>query len=334
MNQQTYPAMHRRKFIKNTLLSSGGILTTRCGFQKAVGTQINSIGIQLFTLPKLMEENTESTLEFISSVGYEEVELYGPFPFSSEEAKERWKKVSPLLGFSGSGFYGKSFQEFGSLLKKYGLKATSTHTDIKTLLTELPKFGELSQSIGLSCVGIPSLPEEYRSSLDDYKRAADIFNNLGSLARKNGLSFLYHNHGYGLQELDGVIPMNYLIENTDPETVFFELDIFWNTAGRANPVDYLNGYPNRFKALHIKDMKELVHFSGDGGSPDQWMKLFPYMTTIGEGVLDIKSILRAAALSGVSHYYVEQDLVENPKKAIRTNFNNLNKMSQEIILKK
>ena len=43
--------------------------------------------------------------------------------------------------------------------------------------------------------------------------------------------------------------------------------------------------------MHVKDMKKKVHFSGDGGDSKQWIELFPYMTTAGNGVLDLKSIL-------------------------------------------
>jgi sugar phosphate isomerase/epimerase len=69
--------------------------------------------------------------------------------------------------------------------------------------------------------------------------------------------------------------------------------------------------------LHLKDMKELKHFSGDGGDPSQWIELFPYMTSVGDGVLDIQGIVSQARQAGVEHFIVEQDMVANPEVALR-----------------
>jgi hypothetical protein len=35
-------------------------------------------------------------------------------------------------------------------------------------------------------------------------------------------------------------------------------------------------------------MSKDVRFPGDGGDPQQWMSLFPYLTDPGSGVLDLK----------------------------------------------
>jgi sugar phosphate isomerase/epimerase len=78
--------------------------------------------------------------------------------------------------------------------------------------------------------------------------------------------------------------------------------------------------------LHLKDMKEKRHFSGDGGDPSQWVPLFPYMTTVGDGVLDIKGIVSQARRNGVEHYIVEQDTVADPQVALQRSANYLLKL--------
>jgi len=65
--------------------------------------------------------------------------------------------------------------------------------------------------------------------------------------------------------------------------------------------------------MHVKDMSKKVQFSGDGGSPQQWIELFPYMTTAGSGVIDLKTILPKAKENGVQHFIVEQDMVAQPE---------------------
>ena len=75
--------------------------------------------------------------------------------------------------------------------------------------------------------------------------------------------------------------------------MFFEMDIYWTAAGGGDPV--LKDYPVRYKLLHLKDMKERRQFKGDGGDSSQWIELFPYMTSVGDGVLDIRGDCLAGA---------------------------------------
>lgn len=250
-------------------------------------------------------------------MGYKEIEIYGPYPFSSAAAHERWDAVTPSLGFSGSGFYGRTAKEFRKLLDDHGLKATSGHIDLVSLENKMPEIGEAARTLGLECLGISAIPGDLRTSLDDYKKMADTFNTIGENAQKEGFKFIYHNHGYGLHPMDRQIPLDIILDGTDPELVFFEMDIYWTTAGGANPVEYLKKYKNRYIAMHLKDMKEITTFKGDGGTSDQWIELFPLMTSVGKGAMDIPAIVDAAQKSGVKHFFVEQDVVANPKVALK-----------------
>jgi sugar phosphate isomerase/epimerase len=256
-------------------------------------------------------------------MGYKELELYGPFPFSTESAIKRWAAVTPQLGFSGSGYFGRKISEVKQILADNGLKTPAMHTDMDTLQNGMDKLGEAAHILGQKYVTLPAIPDELRKNLDDYKRIADTFNKIGENAKKNGIKFGYHNHGYGIKPMEGQIPLQIILENTDPNLVFFELDIFWTTAGGANPIDYLSKYPNRYKMLHLKDMKEKKEFSSDGGNASQWIPLFSNMTTAGDGIMDLKAIIKKAKEIGVQHYYVEQDMVANPEVALQRSLNYL-----------
>ena len=278
---------------------------------------LKSIGVQLFSLPKLLDLDFRGGIKLLSKLGYKEVELYGPYPFSPDAVKSGWKAITPALGFSGSGYFGHSAQEVKSILDEYGIRATSIHLNMETLQTRMEQIGAASEIIGFEYVGIPSIPQEMRTSLDDYQSIAEEFNTIGESAKNVGLKFAYHNHGYGLQEINGKIPLNIILDQTDPELVFFELDVFWTMAGGADSIAYLEAYPGRYHLMHLKDMKEKAQFSGDGGDPSQWIELFPFMTTAGEGILDLKSIIAAGKQNGVKHFYVEQDMVEQPEIALK-----------------
>ena len=314
--------MRRREFVKNSaILTAGSMLALEACVE---GTHSStSFGIQLWTLPRSLEDDFEGTLGKLASMGYKEVEFYGPYSFSAVSAKERWKMLNSLLKFSGSGFFGRSAEEVKQTLERHGLTSPSMHTDFDTLRKGMEALGEVGNTVGYTYVILPAIPGELRTSLDDYRRLADVFNSIGEEAVGQQLRFAYHNHGYGLREVDGEIPMQILMERTDPDYVFFQMDTFWTVAGGADPLEYLNAYPNRFPLMHIKDMKPRVTFDGDGGDPEQWTKLFPHEVPAGKGDLPIPEIIETGKRKGTEHFLLEMDLPSQAEDAAKVSIDYL-----------
>ncbi len=320
--------MLRREFIKTSAIAgSASLLPVEmlAGNLKLTKADmiIDQIGLQLFSIPFLLENDLEQTLSMLAELGYSKVELYGPYAFSADSAKEGWKSLAPQLGFSGSGFFGREAGEMAALLKSYSLSVPAIHTDLDTLENDMDSLAKVAEIIGFEYVILPALPPENRGSMEDYKNTAELFNRIGKNAVDRGIKFAYHNHGYGLVDMEGQIPLKYLIENTDPEWLFLEMDVFWTTAGRADPLEYLDKYPGRYRLMHVKDMKEKKHFSGDGGNPAQWMELFPFICSAGDGAIELDKIIPTAMESGVVHFIVEQDLVKEPEQALGRSINYL-----------
>ena len=310
--------MNRREFVlSSAAASAAGVLRLNAA---PVRAKMSSVGVQLFSIPKLLERDFRAGIAMLAQMGYSEVELFGPFPFSDPEAITRWNAITPQLGFSGSGYFGNSAKQVRVILDENHITAPSVHTDLATLQKGIGRLGEAGSALGFTYVVLPSIPDELRRNLDDYKKMADAFNKIGEQAKSVGLKFAYHNHGYGLQEMDGTVPLRLLLEQTDPNLVFFEMDIFWTAAGGADPVELLRTNPGRYQLMHVKDMKEKKTFSGDGGDSRQWIELFPYMTTAGDGVMNLREIVAAGRRSGVQHFFVEQDMVANPEIALKRSF--------------
>ncbi len=311
--------MDRRSFIQSA--GSAVALGAFAGATLAAAQQraIPRIGLQLFTVPLLLEKDLEAGLRQIAAIGYKELELFGPYPYSSASAHERWRAVVPQLNFTQSGFFGRTAQQFKTLLDANGLSAPSIHIDLETLQQRLSETADVAQLLGHRHVGISSLPAEMRGTADDYRRAADLFNELGTRMARHNLRFLYHNHGYGLKSVDGKVPLHALIERIDPKVVSLEMDVYWTTAGGADPAAMLDAYPGRYKLIHLKDMKQRMRFDGDGGDPSQWVKLFPYMTNAGQGVLDIANVVAHARKAGVEHFIVEYDQAADPVGTLKAN---------------
>lgn len=308
--------INRRNFLRNTAaISTGTILFPDSVF--ATAPLLKKVGIQFFSLPGLLEKDFAGALAMLSGMGYKEVELYGPYPFSTEAARKRWAAVTPQLGFSGSGFFGYSIAEVNNLMNENGLSVPSLHTDLDTLRNNMGQLGEAARQLGTEYVVLPAIPDEIRQTLDDYKKIPEIFNQIGESAKKNGVKFTYHNHGYGISPVEGKVPLEIILDGTDPALVYLEMDLFWTIAGGADPLAYLEKYKGRYRCMHVKDMSKAVRFSGDGGNAQQWIALFPFMTTAGNGVIDLKRILTKAKASGVEHFFVEQDMVAEPETALK-----------------
>ena len=314
---------HRRNFLKATAaMLAGNIFSSKLNAKPPVNWKsrggLDKIGVQLFSIPLLSEKDFTGTMKMLAEIGYKEIEFFGPYSFSAQEDKERWQAVAPSVGFSGSGFFGFSVKEVKKILDDNGLSAPSMHTGTATLKEAMDEMAEAAHVLGTKYVILPSSPTQ--KDLDGYKKLADDFNEIGSEARKRDIRFAYHNHGNGLRAIDGKIPFDLIVERTDPKLVFFQMDIYWMTAGGVDVSAYLDKYPGRFRLMHVKDMAKDVRFSGDGGDPQQWMELFPYLANAGGGVLDLEKILSHAKRSGVEHFIVERDLAPNPEDDLRRSF--------------
>ena len=318
--------MNRRSFLTTAGAAAAGLAagcrSTASSGAAAQGTgaaaagRLDRIGVQLFSLPKLLERDFDGALAMVAGLGYREVELFGPYPFSVPAAQEGWKAVTPMLGFSGSGFFGRTAREVRESLDRHGLAAPAMHVDLDTLRDRTAEVGEAAQTLGHRYAGMSSIPPERRRTLDDYRRMADELNAIGARARPLGFKVLYHNHGYGFAPLAGQVPIRVLMDRLDPEVVALEMDLFWTVAGGADPVELLDAYPRLYRLMHVKDMTERARFAGDGNDPPQWVALFPLMTTAGAGVLDLPRILGRAKRNGVEHFFVEQDLAANPPEQL------------------
>ena len=200
------------------------------------------LGVGLFTIPFLLEQDFAGAIKKLSDIGYKEVELFGPYPYSVQEARDYWNALTPQLGFSGSGYFGHTPQEIRQILDDNGMTSPSMHIDIKTFENRLEDVIEAAQILGQKYAGIAALPDDMRQNLDGYKRSADLFNEIGMRMNAAGMKFLYHNHGYGLVEMEGEIPLKVILERTDPNFVAMEMDVYWTTAGRADPIAYLKRF--------------------------------------------------------------------------------------------
>ena len=252
---------------------------------------IEKFGIQLYSIRDVLPKDPKGMLKKLADFGYHQIESYE--------------------GAQGM-FWGMSNIEFKKYCDEIGLDCVSSHCDIyKDFETKAAQAAE----IGIKYLVCPWVGGQ--KTLGEYKKKAEDFNNCGEICRKNGIRFAYHNHDYTFPELEGQIPQDFLMENTDPGLVDFEMDIYWVVTGGADPIAYLKKYPSRFRLCHIKDRLKNVPAEEREASCD-----------LGTGQIDFPSILKVAKEQGMEYFIVEQERYDNstPMQSAATDAEYLKKM--------
>ncbi|MCR9228460.1 MAG: sugar phosphate isomerase/epimerase [Flavobacteriaceae bacterium] len=254
------------------------LLTTKIYAQESFG------GLALYTVRENMGEDAKATLQKVADAGYSYIEA---------------------AGYADGKFYGMAPQDFKSYVESIGLTPVSTHMGGVTLENADQQIAD-TKAAGFEYFTIPVPPmgmftfnPENRTmgmkgTMEDF---AEILTTIGKKCEAAGLKLLYHNHDFEYKDNeDGIKPIVYLLENTDPKYVNFQMDLYWVTRAEADPVSYFEEYPGRFKLWHVKDMDEEGKFA-----------------PVGEGTIDFKRILDKRDTSGMEKYFVEQDMTWDKK---------------------
>nr|NQU89508.1 sugar phosphate isomerase/epimerase [Bacteroidota bacterium] len=279
--------MKRRDFVKGMSAAvAAGVLIPNplhaLGFEKV-------IGIQLYTLRDLVNEDFIGTLQKIRKAGYNMVEA---------------------AGYSDGKFYGYSPAEYRRITIDMGFFPKSSHSSVT--VENAAQVAEDTSNAGASYLVLPSFPRENRTSLDGYKKAADDFNKIGEACRDVGLRFGYHNHAFEFEKMDDQIPYDILLERTDPDLVCMQIDLYWMVYGGYDPLEYFKKYPDRFELWHMKDMA--------GGESRE-------STEIGSGILDFTAYFRQGQKAGLQYYFVEQEsFAMDPIESITKSYDYLNSL--------
>jgi hypothetical protein len=173
-----------------SLAAAAGVAAARRAGADAAAqaARLDRLGVGLFTLPTMLERDFAGTMKTLATVGYKDVEFFGPYPFSDPAAQARWKTVSASLAFRGSGYFGLAPKAVRAMLDAHGLASPSMHTDLESLRTRLAPMAEAAHTLGQRYVVLPSIPPAERQTLDGYRRIADEFNAIGRRAVTLGLA--------------------------------------------------------------------------------------------------------------------------------------------------
>lgn len=283
----------KREFLKKLgLLTVGGVIAgtmspVSAGESKStVQGSKKSIGLQLYSLSNELTDDVPAGLKKVKKIGYSTAEC---------------------AGYRDGKMYGYEMDEFNKIAKDAGLNITGTHVNPPVRKYTKENMGEIADfwkkavddhlKIGVKTIVQPGMP-----SMENPEEAAivcEVFNKAGEIAKAANIRWGYHNHNAEFQERvvkeeDKGKPQNrwapvgekvydVMLNGTDPNLVFFEMDVYWTVMGQQDPLEYFEKYAGRFPILHIKDRLVL------GKS----------------GMMNFENIFNAAHKNGLDEFYVE-----------------------------
>lgn len=278
----------RREFLKvSGALAIGSLLSPLSTLANNLRAN-KPIGLQLYSLRDDLNTDPKGTLKKVAEIGYKNLEA---------------------ASYNDGQVYGMAPNAFRKYIEDLGLKLRSAHLggpkyspDNKDeALDWWKKAAEDHQKMGAEYIIKPSMP--IPKTLKELDVWNSYYNDVGDIAADSGMKFGFHNHAREFDKIEGEVMLEYMIKNTNPDTVCYELDVYWCKKGGHDPATFINNHAGRFQLLHIKDEKEL----GESGE------------------IDYQPIFEAAYRQGLDYYFVEVERYNfEPLESVRQSFHYLN----------
>jgi sugar phosphate isomerase/epimerase len=232
------------------------------------------VGLQLYSLRDQFKKDVPATLDQVRSFNIKYVEL--------------------------AGTYGLTPEKFRQELDARGLKAISGHFSYERCRDQIEEVAREAKILGLEYVGCAWIPHKDPFDEKTCREAAAVFNRAGEALAKHGIKFFYHTHGYEFLPYGNGTLFDLMMAETNPKFVRFQMDVYWVVNPGQDPVKLLQKYGKRFELMHVKDMKKGTP-SGTGHSD------VTNNVVLGEGVIDWRTVFRAAKKAGVKWYFIEDE---------------------------
>jgi len=252
--------------------------------------------IQLYSIRDAIKQDFHGSVKKLAAIGFTGIEA---------------------AGYSDGQFYGMSPADFRKAIEATGMKVLSSHTQ-RRLADEPSKTDwqavwswwdqaiKAHKEAGMSYLVVPSMPVP--KTLADLKIYCDYYNEIGRRCNEAGIRFGYHNHSFEFQKIEDELMYDFMLKNTDPSKVFFQMDVYWVVRGGYSPVEYFATYPGRFEHLHMKDHKELGQ----------------------SGMVGFDAILKSVKVAGVKKMIVEvEKYTMDPMESVRVSYEYLKTMGEK-----
>ena len=267
----------RRAFCRTaaSLAAAAGLVSTSA-LQLRANPLGLPIGCQTWPVRDMIAKDFPGTIRQLAEAGFQSLELCSPVGYADS-------------GFAGLARYSAS--ELRRILADAGVTCVSSHFTIKELRENQESRIAWAKDLGLTQMLVPSLEGPEHPTLDDVKRAADEYNQMGERAAQAGIQQGLHNEDFELSQVHGKRTYDLLFGLLDPKFVKFQFQVSTISEG-YDAAQYFRKYPGRFISMHVQ------------GWSAKTRKIVP----VGLDTLNWKDIFAAAKIGGIKNYFVEMDL--------------------------
>lgn len=196
---------------------------------------------------------------------------------------------------------GLTAEAYKKMLDDRKMVSPSVGAGYDELVKDAQDIASKAKIIGAKYVMCAWIPHKGQFTLENAKQTVVDFNKIGKVLSENGLTFAYHTHGFEFVPYENGTLFDYIVKNTNPKYVSFEMDIMWTFHGGQDPAKLLLKYPTRWKLMHLKDLRKGVKGDLTGGTSTE------NDVALGTGQLNIPEILKAAKKVGVKYYFIEDE---------------------------
>lgn len=247
-----------------------------------MGIPIDKIGLVSFTIRSQLGEDARTTLQAVTACGVKSIEF-----------------SSPKLDEGAPSFAGVEVPALKAFSEEFGFTVPSLGVNGADLTERLDIVVDAAKTLGASYVRISGVEEVAGEAPEAYySRLASALNEAGAALKAEGITLAYHNHDAEFEKLaDGRSGYDILLAEVKPEAAAFELDLYWAVNGAADPLKLIQENPGRFPLYHVKDAMRVTENGVESVT----------MTTVGQGFIDFQPIFDLDDISGVQHYFIEND---------------------------
>ena len=251
------------------------------------------ITFQLYTARKF--QPYKNIFDFVSSTGIKNIELFALSDFDEKELKD--------------------------LLQEFNLTAMSAHISFESFenlqnIINKVKYLNIKHSIIPAPRAVPGkeFKDFFNLNESEWIDFAREISDKIKIFNDNGLTLGYHNHSFEFIKLpNGKYPMELILDQD--ENLKFEIDLGWATAGKVNPIEWIEKYKNRIIACHLKDF-----YSNDD------MLNHSNQSSIGEGIINWKELLDKISSTSCEVIAIEHDDPKDYKEYINKSLEYLAKI--------
>lgn len=251
-----------------------------------------NIAAQLYTVREFTKTPADiaKTIKKIAAMGWRSVQLSALGPIEPAELKK--------------------------ILDGEGISVCATHIGWQQIVDEPQAVIDEHNLLECKHVAIGSMPKDYRTGAEGFKKFAKEANQAGAKLAEGGLTFSYHNHNFEFEKFEGRTAFEIIYTESDPKLLKAEPDTYWIQAGGGDPAAWIEWLKGRAPLIHLKDM---VYRDGK-----------QTFAEIGEGNLNWPAIFEACVDAGAEWYIVEQDTCKgDPFESLRISFDNLKQMQAD-----